>query len=138
MNKWEREVFLPKLSKKVMSDKEFMKVSRAYDRKTHDVTRQAFNGIHTTVDTMQKVQHLVENVNLLVSLKVKGSSHLKDKWTKKGYLEELSTGPMTDKRFDDIMENIASSNTRKFREEYDVQRNVANSIWGEADGEAVI
>jgi len=138
MNKWEREVFLPKLGKKLMSDKEFMRVSREYDRKSHDVTRQAFNDIHTTVDTMKKVQCLAENVNILISLKVQNSHEMKDKWTKKGYLKELSSGPMTDIRFDDIMENIASSNTRKFRKEYNVQRNVANSIWGKADGDATI
>jgi len=43
----------------------------------------------------------------------------------------LSSGPMTDRRFNSIMKHVASDNTRKFRKEYNVQRNVANSIWDE-------
>lgn len=132
MNKWEREVFLPKLEKKPMTDKEFNKVSREYDRKAHDVTRLAFNDIHSTVDTIVAINNLAHDSNLTLNV-----SHEKNKmdkkWTKKGYLDELKSGPMSTSRFDMIMKNIASDNTRKFRGEFDVQRNIANNIWKQAD-----
>ena len=131
MNKWEREVFLPKLAKKSMSDKEFMKVSRDYDRKTHDVTRQAFNNIHGTVDAIVAAHKLEDNANVSVRVTVSDAYRLTGKWSKKGYLNELKSGPMTDRRFNSIMKHVASDNTRKFRSELNVQRNVANTIWDE-------
>jgi hypothetical protein len=136
MNKWEREVFLPKLGKKAMTDKEFAKVSREYDHKSHNVTRQAFNEIHCTVNTINKINGLAEDTALLLSLEVNGS-RLETKWSKKGYLNELKTGPMSDDRFTDIMDNLASTNTRKFKKEYNVQRQVANGIWSRSNGDAL-
>ena len=131
MNKWEREVFLPKLAKKSMSDAEFIKVSREYDRQTHNVTRQAFNDIHGTVDAIVAAHKLEDHANVRVRVTVSDAYRLTGKWSKKGYLKELSSGPMTERRFNSIMKHVASDNTRKFRKEYNVQRNVANSIWDE-------
>ena len=132
MNKWEREVFLPKLEKKPMTDKEFAKVSREYDRNAHDVTRLAFNDIHSTVDTIVAINNLAHDSNLKLNVS-REKNKLQKKWTKKGYLAELQSGPMSTSRFDNIMKNIASDNTRKFREEFDAQRNIANKIWEQAD-----
>jgi hypothetical protein len=40
---------------------------------------------------------------------------------------------MTDERYEEIMTSEASSHARKFYDEYNVQRKVANSIWEQAD-----
>jgi hypothetical protein len=88
------------------------------------------------VNTINKINGLAEDTALLLSLEVNGS-RLETKWSKKGYLNELKTGPMSDDRFTDIMDNLASTNTRKFKKEYNVQRQVANGIWSRSNGDAL-
>ena len=134
MNKWEREQFLPKLAKKPMTEKEYAKIAREYDYKKHDKTRVIFNDIHETVNTVNKISELVEGTE--VSLKVQCPSKNKmtnKKWSRGEFLAELKSGPMTDARFEEIMNSNASKHARKFYNEYNTQRAVANSIWEQAD-----
>lgn len=129
MNKWEREVFMPKLAKKPMTDGEFAKIARPYDKHVYENIRSAFNNIHNTVGALQQVSKLVKNTDVDIKVNCPTTKKLSKKWTRKGFLEELKTGPMSDSRFDFIMEKIASTNTRKFRKEWDIQRQISNKIW---------
>jgi len=133
MNKWEREVFMPQLAKKPMTDKEFDKIARPYDKHVYDNIRNAFNNIHTTVGTLDKVSKLVKNTTVNVKVECPTAQKLKSKWTRKGFLNELKTGPMSDNRFDHIMNKVASANTRKFRKEWDIQRQISNKIWARVE-----
>ena len=133
MNKWEREVFMPKLAKKPMTDKEFDKIARPYDKHVYENIRSAFNNIHNTVGALKQVDKLVKDTAVNVKVDCPVDNKLTKKWTRKGFLNELKSGPMSDDRFDYIMNKIASANTRKFRKEWDIQRQISNKIWSKVD-----
>jgi hypothetical protein len=55
------------------------------------------------------------------------------KWSRGDFLTELKSGPMSSTRFDKIMSTTKSDYARKFRDEWNIQREVANSIWDKVD-----
>lgn len=129
MNKWERETFLPKLVKRPMTEKQYDKIARHYDKKHYDKTRIIMNDIHKTAKTINKISSLVEDVDVSMSIQCPSRHLLKDRWSRDKFLRELQSGPMSDKRFKYIMENIGTDTTRKYIKEWDKQREVANTIW---------
>jgi len=134
MNKWEREQFLPKLAKNPMTEKEYAKIARDYDFKKHDKTRLIFNDIHETVETVNKISELVAGTEVSLNVTCPTQNKMGDKkWSRGEFLAELKSGPMTDERYEEIMTSSASKHARKFYDEYNVQRKVANSIWEQAD-----
>lgn len=132
MNKWEREVFLPKLEARPMSEKEYAKIARKYDYKHHDKTRVTFNNIHDAVKTINKVHNLVNNSTVNLQVKCPTPYKLKGKWLRAEFFKELQTGPMSQERFNYIMKNIGTDNTRKYTKEWDTMRDIANTIWSRA------
>ena len=130
MNKWERETFLPKLTKRPMTEKQYAKISRHYDEKHHNKTRLIMNDIHKTAKTINKIGTMIQDVDISLSIQCPSKHLLKDRWSRDKFLRELQSGPMTDKRFGFIMEKIGTDTTRKYIKEWDKQREVANSIWG--------
>ena len=134
MNKWERETFLPKLKAKPMTEKEYSKIARKYDYKKHDKTRLVFNEIDSTVQTVNKVQEIAKNAPLEIKLQCPTVEKMSStKWSRNSFLAELKSGPMSDARFDEIMNSKGASHARKFINEYNTQRKVANTIWEKAD-----
>jgi hypothetical protein len=133
MNKWEREVFLPKLAKRNMTEKAYGKIARAYDFKKHDVTRVALNEIHDTVSTLAKIDSLVKNTEVSLTIQCPSKRKMSTAWSRGAFLTELKSGPMSDTRFDKIMKTTKSDYARKFRDEWNIQREVANSIWDTVD-----
>ena len=134
MNKWEREQFLPKLAKKPMTEKEYSKIAREYDYKKHDKTRVIFNDIHETVSTVIKISELVAGTEVSLNVQCPTQNKMTDKkWSRRAFLAELKSGPMTDERYEEIMSSNASKHARKFYAEYNTQRMIANSIWEQAD-----
>ena len=133
MNKWEREVFLPNLAKRTMTDKAYEKIARSYDYKKHDVTRVALNEIHDTVNTLTKIDSLVQNTEVSLTIQCPTKRKMSTKWTRADFLTELKSGPMSDERFDKIMTTTKSDYARKFRNEWNIQRQVANSIWDKVE-----
>ena len=129
MNKWERETFLPKLTKRPMTEKQYAKISRHYDEKHHNKTRLIMNDIHKTAKTINKIGTMIQDVDISLSIQCPSKHLLKDRWSRDKFLRELQSGPMTDTRFGFIMENIGTDTTRKYIKEWDKQREVANSIW---------
>jgi len=79
------------------------------------------------------VDKLVKDTAVNVKVDCPVDNKLTKKWTRKGFLNELKSGPMSDERFDYIMNKIASANTRKFRKEWDIQRQISNKIWSKVD-----
>jgi hypothetical protein len=132
MNKWEREEFLPKLAKKPMSENEYLKIAREYDYKHHDKTRETMNSIHDAVKTINKISKLVKNSEVQLQIQCPTKYKLSGKWLRAEFFKELKTGPMTQERFDYIMKNSGTDNTRKYYKEWDTQRSVANAIWNKA------
>ena len=132
MNKWEREVFLPKLESKPMTEKEFAKIARDYDYDHHNKTRETFNNIHNAVKTINKVSNIVTNSPVEIQVKCPTPYKLTGKWLRAGFFKELESGMMSQERFDYIMNNIGSEYTRKYYKEFDIQRQIANSIWAKA------
>jgi hypothetical protein len=132
MNKWERE-FVGKLEKKPMTEKAFGKISRTYDHKHHDKTRIAMNDIHDTVKTITTVSDMVKGSAVTLQVQCPIKHEISKKWSRAEYFEELKTGPMSDARFEFIMKNIGSDNTRKYYKEWNKQREVANAIWSKVN-----
>jgi len=130
MNKWERETFLPKLADRPMTEKAYAKIARHYDFKHHNKTRLIMNEIHKTAKTINKISNLVQDVDVSMSIQCPSRHLLKERWSRDKFLRELQSGPMGDTRFDFIMDNIGTDTTRKYRQEWDKQREVANTIWG--------
>jgi len=129
MNKWEREVFLPKLAKRPMTEKQYDKIARDYDKKHYDKTRLVMNSIHERTKKLNRAISLIEDVDVLMTLSCPTKHLLKDRWARDKFLRELQSGPMTDKRFTFIMEKVGTDTTRKYIKEWDKQREVANEIW---------
>ena len=130
MNKWERETFLPKLAKRPMTELQYDKIARHYDKKHYNKTRLIMNDIHKTAKTINKISNMVADVDVALSIQCPSKHLLKDRWSRDKFLRELQSGPMSDKRFAFIMEKIGTDTTRKYIKEWDKQREVANSIWG--------
>lgn len=137
MNKWERETFLPKLAKRPMTERQYEKIARHYDYKHHNKTRLIMNDIHKTTKTVNKIGNMMENVDVLMSIQFPTRHLLKDRWSRDKFLKELKSGPMSDERFDFVMEKIGTDTTRKYRGEWDKQREVANSIWDSVNCENI-
>lgn len=129
MNRWEREIFLPKLTKRPMTEKQYAKISRHYDAKHHNKTRLIMNDIHKTAKTINKIGTMIQDVDISLRIQCPSKHLLKDRWSRDKFLRELQSGPMTDERFEFIMEKIGTDTTRKYIKEWDKQREVANSIW---------
>ena len=132
MNKWERE-FVGKLEKKPMTEKEYAKISRAYDYKHHDKTRITMNEIHNTVKTISKIDSLVKDTDVSLRVQCPIKQEISEKWSRPDFFNELKSSPMSDERFAFIMENIGTDNTRKYYKEWNKQREVANGIWSKVD-----
>jgi hypothetical protein len=130
MNRWEREVFLPKLAKGIMKDATFDKIARDYDKKHYDKTRLVMNAIHQRTRKLNKAIAIIkEDVDVSMTLSCPTKHLLKDRWARDKFFRELQSGPMGDRRFEYIMQNIGSDTTRKYIKEWDKNREVANGIW---------
>jgi len=132
MNKWEREQFLPKLEKKPMTEKEYAKIAREYDYAHHNKTRETMNSIHEAVKTINKISTLVKGSEVKLNIQCPTKYTLKGKWLRSEFFKELKSGPMSDERFEYIMETSGTDNTRKYYKEWNTQRKVANAIWNKA------
>ena len=134
MNRWERE-FVAKLEKNPMTEKAFEKISRKYDHKHHDKTRITMNDIHQTVKTITAVSEMVKDSAVTLQVQCPARHKITEKWSRAEYFAELKSGPMSDKRFEYIMEHIGTDNTRKYYKEWNKQREVANAIWSNVNCE---